>query len=94
VIPATIRYTIGAATLSIPGFIRGESALTLLGLGIQEPAASWGNLLADAQNVQSIAQFPWILTPGIFIFLTIMAFNFLGDYLRDTFDPRSQGVRG
>ena len=52
------------------------------------------NLLADAQNVQSIAQFPWILAPGVFIFVTIMSFNFLGDYLRDTLDPRSAGVRG
>ncbi len=94
VIPATFGYTIVAATLSIPGFILGESALSLLGLGIQEPEASWGNLLADAQNVQSIAQFPWILTPGVFIFLTIMAFNFLGDYLRDTLDPRSVGAGG
>ncbi len=94
VIPGTFGYTIVAATLSIPGFILGESALSLLGLGIQEPSASWGNLLADAQNVQSIAQFPWILTPGLFIFVTIMAFNFLGDYLRDVLDPRSVGVRG
>jgi peptide/nickel transport system permease protein len=94
VIPATFGYTIVAATLSIPGFILGESALSLLGLGIQEPHASWGNLLADAQNVQSIAQFPWILAPGVFIFATIMAFNFLGDYLRDTLDPRSAGLRG
>lgn len=94
VIPATFGYTIVAATLSIPGFILGESALSLLGLGIREPDASWGNLLADAQNVQSIAQFPWILTPGAFIFLAIMAFNFLGDYLRDTLDPRSAGLRG
>ncbi len=94
VIPATFGYTIVAATLSIPGFILGESALSLLGLGIQEPDASWGNLLADAQNVQSIAQFPWILSPGVFIFLTIMSFNFLGDYLRDMLDPRSVGVRG
>ncbi len=94
VIPATFGYTIVAATLSIPGFILGESALSLLGLGIQEPDASWGNLLADAQNVQSIAQFPWILTPGVFIFLTIMSFNFLGDYLRDILDPKSAGVAG
>jgi len=94
VIPATFGYTIVAATLSIPGFILGESALSLLGLGIQEPNASWGNLLADAQNVQSVAQFPWILTPGVFIFLTIMAFNFVGDYLRDVLDPRSVGVHG
>jgi len=94
VVPATFGYTIVAATLSIPGFILGESALSLLGLGIQEPNASWGNLLADAQNVQSVAQFPWILAPGLFIFLTIMAFNFLGDYLRDVLDPRSAGVNG
>lgn len=94
VIPATFGYTIVAATLSIPGFILGESALSLLGLGIQEPDASWGNLLADAQNVQSIAQFPWILSPGVLIFLTIMSFNFLGDYLRDALDPRSSGVSG
>lgn len=94
VIPATFGYTIVAATLSIPGFILGESALSLLGLGIQEPNASWGNLLADAQNVQSIAQFPWILAPGVFIFVAIMAFNFLGDYLRDALDPHTSGARG
>jgi len=94
VIPSTFGYTIVAATLSIPGFILGESALSLLGLGIQEPNASWGNLLADAQNVQSIAQFPWILAPGVFIFVAIMAFNFLGDYLRDALDPHTSGVRG
>ncbi len=88
VIPATFSYTIVAATLSIPGFILGESALSLLGLGIQEPSASWGNLLADAQNVQNLLKYPWILTPGVCIFLTVMAFNFLGDYLRDRLDPR------
>jgi peptide/nickel transport system permease protein len=89
VIPATFSYTIVAATVGIPSFILGESALSLLGLGIQEPSASWGNLLADAQNVQNIARYPWVLTPGVFIFLTVMSFNFLGDHLRDTLDPRS-----
>ena len=89
IIPGTFGYTIIAATLSIPGFILGESALSLLGLGIQEPSASWGNLLADAQNVQNLLKYPWILTPGVFIFLTIMSFNFLGDYLRDRLDPRA-----
>ena len=88
VIPATYSYTIIAATLSIPGFILGESALSLLGLGIQEPSASWGSLMADAQNVQNLARYPWILIPGVFISLTVMAFNFLGDYLRDRLDPR------
>lgn len=88
IIPSTFNYTIISATLSIPGFILGESALSLLGLGIQEPDASWGNLLASAQNVQSLINYPWILTPGIFIFLTIMSYNFLGDYLRDVLSPR------
>lgn len=87
VIPSVLGYAIVAATLSIPGFILGESALSLLGLGIQEPAASWGNLLAQAQDVQSLARYPWILIPGVFIFLTVMAFNFMGDYLRDRIDP-------
>ena len=89
IIPGTFSYTIIAATLSIPAFILGESALSLLGLGIQEPSASWGNLLAEAQNVQNLVKYPWILTPGAFIFLAVMAFNFLGDYLRDRLDPRA-----
>jgi peptide/nickel transport system permease protein len=87
VIPSLLGYAMVAATLSIPGFILGESALSLLGLGIQEPASSWGNLLAQAQDVQSLAHYPWILTPGLFIFLAVMSFNFLGDYLRDRLDP-------
>lgn len=91
ILPGTFSYTIVAATLSIPGFILGESALSLLGLGIQEPSASWGSLLADAQNVQNLVRYPWILAPGVFIFLTIMALNFLGDFLRDVLDPRRRG---
>ena len=87
IIPSVMGYAIVAATLSIPGFILGESALSLLGLGIQEPAASWGNLLAQAQDVQNLARYPWILIPGIFIFLAVMSFNFLGDHLRDRLDP-------
>jgi peptide/nickel transport system permease protein len=87
VIPSVIGYAIVAATLSIPGFILGESALSLLGLGIQEPTPSWGNLLSQAEDPQNLARYPWILIPGIFIFLTVMAFNFLGDHLRDRLDP-------
>lgn len=90
ILPGTTSYTIVAATLSIPGFILGESALSLLGLGIQEPSASWGNLLSDAQNVQNLVRYPWILAPGLFIFVTIMAFNFLGDHLRDRLDPKAR----
>jgi peptide/nickel transport system permease protein len=87
IVPSVLGYAIVAATLSVPGFILGESALSLLGLGIQEPAASWGNLLAQAQDVQNLARYPWILIPGIFIFLAVMSFNFLGDHLRDRLDP-------
>ena len=93
IIPSTYNYAIISATLSIPGFILGESALSLLGLGIQEPDASWGNLLASAQNVQNLINYPWILIPGLFIFTTIMSFNFVGDYLRDTLSPRDGGER-
>jgi peptide/nickel transport system permease protein len=89
VIPSVLGYAIVAATLSIPGFILGESALSLLGLGIQEPTPSWGNLLSQAEDPQNLARYPWILIPGLFIFLTVMAFNFLGDHLRDRLDPSS-----
>jgi len=78
-----------ALTLSIPGYILGESALSLIGLGIQEPYASWGNLLREAMSVAEIKFHPWILIPGIFIFIAVMSFNFLGDGLRDAFDPRT-----
>jgi peptide/nickel transport system permease protein len=90
VMPSVLGYAIVAATLSIPGFILGESALSLLGLGIQEPASSWGNLLAQAEDVQNLARYPWILIPGVFIFLAVMSFNFLGDHLRDRLDPSSR----
>ncbi len=90
VLPNTLSYTIVALSLSIPGYILGESALSLLGLGIQDPHASWGNLLSEAMNIAQIRFHPWILIPGIFIFITVMAFNFLGDGLRDAFDPNME----
>jgi peptide/nickel transport system permease protein len=89
VVPATLGYTIVAATLAIPGFILGESALSLLGLGIQEPSTSWGSLLKDANNLANLDKYPWILAPGVCIAVTTMAFNFLGDQLRDRLDPRA-----
>src|SRR5260221_7887317 len=82
VVPATLGYTIVAATLAIPGFILGESALSLLGLGIQEPSTSSGSLLKDANNLANLDKYPWILAPGVCIAVTTMAFNFLGDQLR------------
>lgn len=90
VVPASFGYIIVAGTLGIPAFILGESALSLLGLGIQEPGASWGTLLSEAQNVQSLVRYPWILLPGLFIFATVLACNFLGDHLRDRLDPRAE----
>ena len=88
IIPNTFSYLLIAATLSIPGYILGESALSLLGLGIQEPYASWGNMLSAARSITAISSYPWILSPGVAIFITILAFNLLGDALRDALDPK------
>lgn len=90
IIPNTASYFVVAATVSIPGYILGESALSLLGLGIQDPYASWGNLLQDAMSVSQLRFHPWILIPGIFIFLAVMCFNLVGDALRDVLDPEQE----
>jgi len=87
VVPSLLGFAAVNASLSIPGYILGESALSLLGLGIQEPSASWGNLLSQAMDPQNIQHYPWVLIPGLFISAAVMAFNFLGDYLRDRLDP-------
>jgi peptide/nickel transport system permease protein len=87
IIPSVLGFAAINASLSIPGYILGESALSLLGLGIQEPAASWGNLLSQAMDPQNILHYPWVLIPGIFISIAVMSFNFIGDYLRDRLDP-------
>jgi peptide/nickel transport system permease protein len=87
VIPTVLGFAAVNASLSIPGYILGESSLSLLGLGIQEPASSWGNLLSQAMDPQNIEHYPWVLIPGIFISVAVMAFNFLGDYMRDRLDP-------
>ncbi|NNF06047.1 MAG: ABC transporter permease [Candidatus Eisenbacteria bacterium] len=88
ILPNTMSFVIVAATISIPAYILGEVALSFLGAGIQEPIPSWGNMLQQAQKVSVLKQFPWILTPGVFIFLAVLAFNFLGDGLRDALDPK------
>ena len=89
VLPNTVSYVIVAATLSIPGYILGEVILSFLGVGVQEPSASWGNMLNQARSIRVLTTFPWLLlVPGTAIFLTVMAFNFLGDGLRDALDPR------
>ncbi len=81
ILPNTYFYLIVTATSAIPSYILGEAALSLLGLGIQEPYPSWGNMLSDARSLTVITFFPWILAPGVAIFLVVFAFNMLGDAL-------------
>ncbi|HXG93926.1 MAG TPA: ABC transporter permease [Blastocatellia bacterium] len=89
ILPNTFSFVIVTATLSVPYYILGEVALSFLGAGIQEPEASWGNMLNAAQNNRVFEAFPWMLIPGVFIFIAVMAWNFLGDGLRDAADPRT-----
>jgi len=89
ILPNTFSYVIVAATLSVPYYILGEVVLSFLGVGIQEPSASWGNMLTAAQNTEYLRNYPWLLAPGAAIFITVLAFNFLGDGLRDAVDTKS-----
>ncbi|EGJ28613.1 MULTISPECIES: ABC transporter permease [Moorena] len=90
VLPQTASYVIISATLAVPGFIVAESVLSLIGLGIQQPDPSWGNLLSLATNASIIVLQPWLIwPPALLIILTVLAFNLLGDGLRDALDPRS-----
>jgi len=91
ILPHTLSYSIVAIMLSIPGYILGEAALSLIGLGIQDPIASWGNMLSDSMAIAHIKLHPWILFPGAVIFVTVMCFNVIGDNLRDCFDPLLKG---
>jgi peptide/nickel transport system permease protein len=86
-IPGFMSHLIATATISIPGMILGETALSFLGLGLRPPITSWGILLTEARNVSVIAFYPWLLFPMIPVILVILAFNFLGDGLRDAADP-------
>jgi len=90
ILPATASYVIVYASLAIPGFILAESGLSFLGLGITEPYTSWGLLLKAAQDggFASFSDRPWVLAPGFAIFLAVLTWNFVGDGLRDAFDPR------
>lgn len=89
ILPTNLSYVIVAATLAVPGIILGETALSFLGLGIQPPMISWGVLLQDAQKVSFLSQMPWLIAPAFFIMATVLAFNFIGDGLRDALDPYS-----
>jgi len=86
-LPSFFSYLVVSLTLSVPWMILAETSLSFLGLGMQAPAVSWGTLLKDAQNVQSIVSHLWLLIPGLFVIVTVLAFNFLGDGMRDAADP-------
>lgn len=86
-LPSMTSYIIAALTLAVPEMILGETALSFLGLGLRPPVVSWGVLLQDAQNLRSISLAPWLLSPGLAVVVTVLAFNFLGDGLRDAADP-------
>jgi len=90
ILPQAFSHIIVALTVTIPWLILGESTLSFLGLGIQPPMASWGSLMKNAQNFQTLGQHPWIMIPGLFIMITVLAFSFLGDGLRDAADPFSR----
>lgn len=86
-IPNMASHIIVTATLAIPVTILGESALSFLGIGVRPPMISWGLLLNNATKIQNIALYPWLLFPGLFILVTVITYNFLGDGLRDMVDP-------
>ncbi len=89
-LPNFMSHLIASATLSIPAMILGETALSFLGLGLRAPAVSWGVMLNDAQNLASIEIYPWTAIPMLPIIVVVLAFNFLGDGLRDSLDPYQQ----
>jgi peptide/nickel transport system permease protein len=89
-IPSVLGHIIVIATLAMPGMILAESALSFLNLGLRPPLISWGVLLQEAQNLESIRHYPWLLLPAVFISAAVLAFNFFGDGLRDAADPYTQ----
>jgi peptide/nickel transport system permease protein len=86
-IPSFLSYLVVHLTLAIPTMILAETALSFLGVGLRPPVVSWGVMLKDAQNFRSVVQTPWLLLPGIFVIIAVLAFNFVGDGLRDAADP-------
>lgn len=86
-LPSFMSHLIASATLSIPTMILGETALSFLGLGLRPPITSWGVLLTEAQNINAVELYPWIMTPVIPVILVVLCFNFFGDGLRDAADP-------
>jgi peptide/nickel transport system permease protein len=88
-LPGFTSHIIVSLTLCVPGMILGETSLSFLGLGLRPPVVSWGVMLQDCMNMQAVANYPWLLLPAVFIILTVLSCNFLGDGLRDAADPYS-----
>jgi peptide/nickel transport system permease protein len=86
-LPSFMSHLIASATLSVPNTILGETALSFLGLGLRPPITSWGVLLSEAQNMNVVALYPWLMLPVLPVVIVVLAFNFLGDGLRDAADP-------
>jgi peptide/nickel transport system permease protein len=86
-LPSFTSFLIVNITLAIPRMILGETALSFLGVGLRSPAVSWGVLLQESQNVRTIAMHPWLFLPALFVVIAVLAFNFVGDGLRDAADP-------
>ncbi|MDE2223087.1 MAG: ABC transporter permease [Candidatus Omnitrophica bacterium] len=91
ILPQTISYSMATLMLTVSSYILAEAGLSVVGLGIQDPIPSWGNLLSDAMSIVPVIFAPWILLPGLFIFIAVMCFNVIGDALRDAFDPMVEG---
>ncbi|MBN1640832.1 MAG: ABC transporter permease [Anaerolineae bacterium] len=89
-VPAFFSHIIASITVSVPTVILSETSLSFLGLGIRPPAISWGVLLQEAQNLRAVATAPWVLTPGLFVVIVVLCYQFLGDGLRDAADPYSR----
>jgi peptide/nickel transport system permease protein len=89
-LPSFFSHIIASLTLAVPGMILAETSLSFLGLGLRPPTISWGVLLQEAQNLQTVALAPWLLIPALFVVISILSFNFMGDGLRDAADPYSR----
>jgi peptide/nickel transport system permease protein len=86
-VPSFMSHIIASLTLSIPAVILAETSLSFLGLGLRPPVISWGVLLQESQNLRSVATAPWLMLPGVAVVLAVLAFNFVGDGMRDAADP-------
>lgn len=91
-VPSFYSHIIASASLAIPAMILGETSLSFLGIGLRPPMISWGVLMQEAQNLHSVALYPWLLLPGVFVIITVLAFSFVGDGLRDAADPYATNV--